>query len=121
MSPFDTLQIAEVAHGANRALRRALGEETKLGRGRAWALLDTAFKQRLADGVDQQRLEPVSPEVCHERWMAAMQNSGWVHGETQDLIMMTHPNLLPWDELPEEQRAKDRLFIAIIAALSPQP
>jgi hypothetical protein len=43
----------------------------------------------------------------HERWMTAMIDDGWRHGERSDTLK-THPDLRPWDELDEDARDKDR-------------
>ena len=33
----------------------------------------------------------------------------------------THPDLVLFDQLPEHEKQKDRLFMAIVRALSPEP
>jgi hypothetical protein len=37
-------------------------------------------------------------------------SEGWEHGETKDVERKTHPCLVPYDELPPEQKRKDELF-----------
>jgi len=32
----------------------------------------------------------------------------------------THPDLVPFDQLPEHEKQKDRLFLAIVRALAPE-
>lgn len=43
---------------------------------------------------------------------------GWNRGPVKDGVRKTHPNLVPYHQLPPGQQAKDRLFIAIVRALS---
>ena len=44
----------------------------------------------------------------HARWVAERRRSGWTYGPRRDNSARRHPALLPWAELPEEQREKDR-------------
>jgi hypothetical protein len=47
--------------------------------------------------------------IEHERWATDLQRDGWrpTSGD-KDPIAKRHPLLVPWDELPEEEREKDR-------------
>ena len=45
----------------------------------------------------------------------------WQHGPVKDEAAKTHPDLVPFDQLPEHEKQKDRLFMAIVRALSPEP
>lgn len=58
----------------------------------------------------------VPPEVLerlarteHDRWMEALQRDGWQPTTgAKDPHRRLHPLLVPWEELPEEEREKDR-------------
>lgn len=58
--------------------------------------------------------------VEHERWMAAKLADGWVHGPVKDpaAIPPAHPDLVPYEQLPEPARRKDMLAAAVAAALA---
>ncbi len=43
----------------------------------------------------------------HDRWMEEKKDDGWTHGERND-EKKTHPCLLTWEELPENEKDKDR-------------
>jgi hypothetical protein len=48
-------------------------------------------------------------EMEHERWMEERLAAGWVFGSgPKDLGRKTSPFLVPWDELPEDQKEYDR-------------
>jgi hypothetical protein len=40
---------------------------------------------------------------------------------SKDEASKTHPDLVPFDQLPEHEKQKDRLFMAIVRALTPGP
>jgi hypothetical protein len=45
----------------------------------------------------------------HDRWMADLVADGWRYGAgAKDPVAKTHPSLVPWDDLSEEERDKDR-------------
>ena len=44
----------------------------------------------------------------HEVWSAGRIRDGWTYGEVRDDAARTHPCLIPYEELTEEERAYDR-------------
>jgi hypothetical protein len=42
---------------------------------------------------------------------------GWTYGPVKDNAAKTNPTLVPFDQLPEVEIAKDRVFIALTQAL----
>ncbi len=57
------------------------------------------------------------PEASHENWIEEKVNDGWTHGVVKDPEKKTHPCLVPYADLPPEQRIKDHVFIAIAVAV----
>lgn len=47
-------------------------------------------------------------ENVHEVWAKARIDEGWTYGEKRDDIHKKHPCLVPYDELPEEEKGYDR-------------
>ena len=47
-------------------------------------------------------------ENVHEVWAKARMDEGWTYGEQRDDIHKKHPCLVPYDELPEEEKEYDR-------------
>jgi hypothetical protein len=47
-------------------------------------------------------------EMEHERWWAQKRAVGYIFGPEKDDVDKTHPCMVPWDELPEEEKEKDR-------------
>lgn len=50
----------------------------------------------------------------HDRWVSERQAAGWTYGTVRDNIRKLHPAMLPWPELPEFERDKDRNAIRAI-------
>ena len=47
-------------------------------------------------------------ENVHDTWSLSRMNEGWVYGEVKDSIKKTTPCLVPYNELPEEEKEYDR-------------
>ena len=50
----------------------------------------------------------------HARWVESMRQAGWVHGQTLDEQARTHPAIVDWEELNEDEREKDRQMVRSI-------
>lgn len=44
----------------------------------------------------------------HDVWAVSRQKEGWTYAEIRDSVARTTPCLVPYDELPEEEKAYDR-------------
>ena len=110
--------IASVIHDANRRLQIIQGDQ------RPSALWDEAADYMVRESTESVALALADPERTpeqnHQGWMDRMAADGWTYGPDKDETARTHPLLVPWDELPEEARQKDRMFIAIVRALAPR-
>lgn len=55
----------------------------------------------------EQLVEQMSKNV-HEVWAETRIKQGWRYGEQRDDELKTHPCLVPYEELPEEEKEYDR-------------
>ena len=55
----------------------------------------------------EQLVEEMSKNV-HDVWAEARISQGWKYGKKRDDEQKTHPCLVPYDELPEEEKEYDR-------------
>jgi len=58
-----------------------------------------------------QDLEPLVEQMSknvHEIWAETRISQGWIYGEQRNDELKTHPCLIPYEELPEEEREYDR-------------
>lgn len=110
--------IARVVHAANRELQIVQGDPAPSP---PWDDAPEYQAREAVAGVREVIRNPeLTAEQSHELWCDRMRADGWTHGEVKDPAAKTHPTLLPWAELPEEQKLKDRLFIAVVRALAPR-
>ena len=54
------------------------------------------------------------PGLSHENWLRKKRKQGWVYGKRKNIFRKTHPCMLPFNDLPEQQRAKDYIFRRIV-------
>ena len=112
------IAIAKVAHEINRAYCAALGDETQV----AWEDAPEWQQQSAIAGVEMHLANPdATPEQSHESWLAQKVAAGWVYGEVKDAEKKEHPCCRPYDELPQEQKAKDYLFRSVVHMLKDIP
>lgn len=109
-------QIARVVHEANRAVQVEQADPT-IPVGPAWDDLDDETRRSAIEGV-QGVLNGNTPEESHQSWCEFKIAHGWVLGPVKSDDLKEHPLLVPYDELPESQRLKDHLFVAIVTALA---
>ncbi len=105
-------QIARICHEANRVVQSSVGEQTV-----EWSRAPAEMKSSTRAGVAYRLKHPeVCPKDQHDEWVLSKTGEGWVFGERKDEIAKTHPNLVVYSELPQQQKFKDHLFIAIVDA-----
>lgn len=103
---------AKAAHEINRAYCRAVGDDSQP----AWDDAPLWQRDSAVNGVSLHLANPdLTPEQSHENWMAEKTAAGWVYGLEKDPEAKTHPCMVPYDQLPLEQRIKDHLFKAVVA------
>lgn len=103
-------QIARICHEANRAYQIELDEVPSP----PWRDAPNWQRVSAVEGVTA-ALEGRTPEESHQGWMRHKINDGWTYGEVKDGTAKTHPCLVEYDELPEEQKVKDHLFLSIVS------
>lgn len=105
-------QIAKVAHEANKAYCHAIGDDSQP----SWA--DAPEWQRVSAllGVELHLSGDHPPKASHTSWLEQKVKDGWVYGEVKDPIAKTHPCLIPFEQLPAEQQAKDFIFRGVVNA-----
>jgi uncharacterized protein YfiM (DUF2279 family) len=93
----------------------------QLGAGQAYNLEPDAQDLRSNRiGVESILANPeAGPEAQHELWMQTRLADGWKWGPVKDKEAKLHPDLVPYDQLPDVEQRKDlNFYLAVKAALT---
>lgn len=106
--------IAVICHEANKAYCDSIGDPSQ----KHWEEAADWQKQSAIKGVEFKINNPdAGDDAQHNSWMKQKIDNGWVYGEHKNESLLTHPCIVPFEELPIEQQKKDKLFAAIVTAL----
>ncbi|MCG8345381.1 MAG: hypothetical protein MI685_09535, partial [Chlorobiales bacterium] len=104
--------IAKACHDANRAYCQSIGDNSQ----KPWSSTKAEIKNSAIDGVKYaiemiEDGEDLSSAMMHENWLKGKIEQGWTYGEEKCEESKTHPCCIPYEQLPEEQKKKDAIFI----------
>jgi hypothetical protein len=105
--------IARAVHETIRASQAALGEKEAP----SWP--EAGWMQASSREAVEFALGNSTPGAQHEAWMAEKRRGGWSYGSEKSEAKKTHPSMVPFGELPESERQKDEVLIAVVKALAP--
>lgn len=105
-----TEQVAKVCHNVNKAYCESIGDTSQP----SWEDAPQWQKDSAMNGVDFHMKNNVTPEESHVNWWREKEDNGWKYGHIKDPEKKTHPCMVPYSQLPKEQRAKDYLFKAVV-------
>ena len=112
MTKYD---IAEIAHNTIMLYKAKLKQETI-----AWWDTPKETKDSVLAGVEYVMNNPhTTGEQQHQAWVKYKKDTGWIWGAEIDSKLKTHPNMVAYSKIPEHERIKDELFIAVVKALLP--
>ena len=108
------LGIAIVCHEATKTFCEVNGDFTQ----KKWVDSEHWQQENTIDSVQLILKNRNCPDsILHDEWMKKKFAEGWKYGSEKNEIAKTHPNLVPFKELPDMDQIKDRLFKAIVLAL----
>lgn len=112
---YSTETIAEFVHETLSVWARQRGMPDYPN----WADAEDWMRASTIESVEHVLNNPrAAPGAQHVQWMEQKQRDGWTFGDKKDAEAKTHPMLVPFSELPEDERAKDAIIIAVVQALS---
>lgn len=107
-------KIAKVCHETNKAYCETIGDTSQ----KSWNCAPAWQKQSAIAGVKFCIENPLAqPSANHDSWLEVKRTDGWVYGPIKDAESKEHPCMVPYDELPHEQKIKDRLFKSVVEAM----
>lgn len=103
---------ARAAHEANRAYCLALGDVSLP----SWEDAPPEQRDSVRAGV-QNVARGFGPRESHNAWWQRKHAEGWTFDVRKDSTTKTHPNLVPYDDLPREEKMKDSIFVAVVSVI----
>jgi hypothetical protein len=105
--------LAKIAHEANRAYCLALGDSSQ----DHWEAAPEWQKLSAMSGV-RGALRGNTPRQSHQSWLEEKALEGWKYGPVKDVEKKEHPCFVPYEDLPEDQKLKDHVFVGIVKAVA---
>lgn len=95
---------------------------------RAWCILHGDMSQAPWENAESWQVESAcfgvlrvmmgaNADTLHASWVDEKKAAGWKWGPVKDADKKEHPCMVPFAQLPPEQRAKDDLFLTVIWAV----
>lgn len=112
--PHDPRTIARVCHEANRGLQYEQGDPAP---SEPWDATPIWVKQLTVNAVVLYQRGYTNEEI-HNEWCKRHYDNRWTYGPVKDYLKKTHPCLVGYYELPENQRHKNELMHVITVRLS---
>ena len=81
-----------------------------------WDDLTAEQRDGIIRGVERV-LAGDTPRELHAKWMESRLAEGWTLGKVKDFSAKTSPCLVPYEQLPQDQRVKDSLFRYTVLAV----
>jgi hypothetical protein len=108
--------IAKAAHELNKAYCESIGDNSQP----SWEDAPEWQKSSAINGVTFHLNNPdATPSASHESWLKQKTEEGWKYGEVKNPETKEHPCFVPYEQLPNEQKAKDYIFRQTIHSLKP--
>lgn len=110
--------VAKAAHEANRAYCQGIGDYSQP----PWEQTPEWQKESAIAGVEAHlnalaEGRKLSPRESHDEWLHHKLARGWKLGPAKDANRKEHPCMVPFDDLPVQQRVKDYIFSALVGAI----
>ena len=114
LTPRSPIEVcAGAAHEANRLYCQMLGDFSQP----AWETAPLWQRESAIEGV-RGVLRGNSPADSHASWLKHKEATGWKYGPAKDPEKKEHHCMVPYEQLPPEQKVKDLIFVGVVRAIS---
>lgn len=109
---FGVEDIARIVVNTNADYSNALGEQIAY-----WDETSTEVKNSIIRGVISALRYDPTPEQNHQNFLDDRMKDGWTYGPEKNVELKQHPDLLPFEQLPTDQKAKNFIFLSLVKSL----
>lgn len=111
---MNTTDIAQVSHELNKAYCESIGDYSQL----PWDEAPEWQRNSAVNGVNFHLENPdATPSASHDSWLKQKEEEGWKYGPIKSPETKEHPCFVPYEELPDYQKAKDYIFRQTVHSL----
>ncbi len=108
-------EVAKLSRNLNRMYCAALGDPVQ----EIWEKSTEVERQQLVNNVKYHLENDQTPQESHMSWVRQKIADGWCYDINRDDTLKLHPCLIPYEQLPVEQRAKDHILRGLVRGLKP--
>ena len=109
------IEIAKIARNIDRMYCASINDTIP----EMWERCTESEKDKTLRGISYHLQNDLSPEDSHMNWVKQKIAEGWCYDMNYDPVLKLSPHLIPYNQLPVEQRAKDHIFRALVRGLKP--
>ncbi len=113
IQPYEVDACARHAHEGHRIYRQLMGDLSH----KPWDEIDVVHRQPVYVAVIGIVESDDDAVRSHERWVQNLTATGWTKGEKKDGERKTHPNLVPWEDLPNEVQELNKMFVRSVKSM----
>lgn len=109
---FGLDDIARLAVNTNASYSAALGENVQ-----HWDETSPEIRASIVRGILFALRYNPTPEQNHQNFLDDRLKEGWTYGPEKNVELKQHPDLIPFEHLPAEQKAKNHIFLSLVSSL----
>lgn len=109
---FGVEDIARLVVNTNADYCKALGEQFAY-----WDDTSIEVKNSIIRGVISALRYNPTPEQNHQKFLDDRTKDGWTYGPEKNVEQKQHPDLVPFEYLPTDQKAKSFIFLSLVKSL----
>lgn len=107
-------EIARIAHETHRQYCMSIGDHSVV----TWDEADDWQCQSTIAGVlGVMDCPEITASGIHAAWCEWRKKEGWTYGDVKDVQLKKHPLLVDFEDLPDEHKMKDVMFLSLTKAL----